>query len=35
MQLKKSKREKKDERKRKYNVKWDNHVTAQDMKAYR
>ncbi|GKF11485.1 pre-mRNA-splicing factor SLU7-like protein [Tanacetum coccineum] len=33
--LQKRKREEKDERKRKYNVKWDDQVTAEDMEAYR
>lgn len=28
-------REEKDERKRKYNVKWNDNVTAEDMEAYR
>ena len=35
MQLLKRKGEEKDERKRKYNVKWDDQVTAEDMEAYR
>ncbi|CAN1270571.1 Pre-mRNA-splicing factor SLU7 [Linum perenne] len=29
------KREEKDERKRKYNVKWNDQVTVEDMEAYR
>jgi len=29
------KREEKDERKRKYNVRWNDEVTAEDMEAYR
>ncbi|KAL0918260.1 hypothetical protein M5K25_010259 [Dendrobium thyrsiflorum] len=29
------KKEEKDERKRKYNVKWSDEVTAEDMEAYR
>ncbi|PWA75941.1 pre-mRNA splicing Prp18-interacting factor [Artemisia annua] len=35
VQLQKRKGEEKDERKRKYNVKWDDQVTAEDMEAYR
>ncbi|GKC84629.1 pre-mRNA-splicing factor SLU7-like protein, partial [Tanacetum coccineum] len=35
IKLQKWKREEKDERKRKYNVKWDDQVTAEDMEAYR